>query len=480
MKYWHETIKIPNLFINTENPRFEIADSQKEAIENMIENQNQKLYRLAVDIIESGLNPSDLPIVTSLDDSKNRYRVLEGNRRITALKLLLEPNIASSKNNNLKKKFKRLNKQYDISGFEEITCVAFEEEADAIHWIEIKHSGQLDGIGTVTWDATSKRRFERRLGKSTKCLQVLEFIKESDILNEETKNNFNSIAITNLERLISDPAVREFLGIEFIDGNLHIIHPKEEVFKGLAKVIKDLVHKNIIVDDIYYKDDRANYLENFDASQIPNTEVVYENPKDAFDENKASDKTDENNNNSNNNLDSKRKDAEKKENNKEKNESKENNDEKRKPKSKRRSFFRHGLIPSNCILEIEDKRINKIYMELKKIEVEKFPNLTAVSFRVFLELSLDHYIEENNLENISIDSRLSTKVQKVAEDLKDKDLLTDQELKPVNVSVSNPDSIISINTFNAYVHNKNMQPIAKDLKINWERLENYFKGIWNN
>lgn len=81
------TIKLTSLFVNTENYRFEPLSSQKEAIDKMIEDQGDKLYSLVDDIVTNGLSPVDLIIVTPNEDS-NKYVVLEGNRRITSLKLL--------------------------------------------------------------------------------------------------------------------------------------------------------------------------------------------------------------------------------------------------------------------------------------------------------------------------------------------------------------------------------------------------------
>ncbi len=90
------TIKLTSLFVNTENYRFEPLSSQKEAIDKMIEDQGDKLYSLVDDIVTNGLSPVDLIIVTPNEDS-NKYVVLEGNRRITSLKLL---NLKSASNLN--------------------------------------------------------------------------------------------------------------------------------------------------------------------------------------------------------------------------------------------------------------------------------------------------------------------------------------------------------------------------------------------
>src|SRR5712664_4025810 len=81
-----------DLLIDAENPRLaQPSTGQREAQKEMASRQGKKLLALAKDILENGLNPSDLPIVTPLNDDLGRYTVLEGNRRLVALKALENP-----------------------------------------------------------------------------------------------------------------------------------------------------------------------------------------------------------------------------------------------------------------------------------------------------------------------------------------------------------------------------------------------------
>ena len=94
MKNLHtEKIKIANLQLDLKNFRFEEQHSQKEAIETMIADQKNKLVTLAKDIVENGLNPTDLIMVVRMPEGKNQYKVLEGNRRVTCLKLIFNQNL---------------------------------------------------------------------------------------------------------------------------------------------------------------------------------------------------------------------------------------------------------------------------------------------------------------------------------------------------------------------------------------------------
>ena len=130
------TIKLTSLFVNTENYRFEPLSSQKEAIDKMVEDQGDKLYSLVDDIVTNGLSPVDLIIVTPNEDN-SKYIVLEGNRRITSLKLLNNPTLVDDKYVSLRKKFQKLQKENPnaISELKNITCAVFETPTEADIWI---------------------------------------------------------------------------------------------------------------------------------------------------------------------------------------------------------------------------------------------------------------------------------------------------------------------------------------------------------
>src|SRR5690606_8390466 len=113
-------------------------------------------------------------------------------------------------------------------------------------------------------------RFEEKVeGKSSLSLQVVKLLEKSDIVDNEIKLNLKSLKVTNLDRLISDPKVREFLGIEINNGIIQSKIETEEVIKGLSHVVKDLMDPNFKVTKIYTKEDRNDYINNFPKIQIP-------------------------------------------------------------------------------------------------------------------------------------------------------------------------------------------------------------------
>lgn len=441
-------VDLADLQINIENPRFEMVGNQREAIKTMIEDQKEKLSKLAEDITNEGLNPADPVFITKHERQPNQYNVLEGNRRVTALKLLENPDLIPENNKSLLNKFKKLSELYSKSPIEKIPCILFDDEKEAEHWIELKHTGFNDGIGTVSWDAIQKARFDEKVkGTASYALQVLDFLQKEDSVDSELKSKLSKVKSSSLQRLITDPDFRRVAGIDIKDGKVTTRYEPSEVAKPLSKAASDLLKKDFTVKDIYYKDDRLLYLETFRKTDLPDkTQELAENwelisptrpkkadPKDTGTKGK---------------------------------------------KSKTLISKRHTIIPKSTIIPINQPRVNKIYHELKDLDLRDFENSAAITFRVFIELSMDSYIEKNPLTGVNNNSKLSHKLKSVASDLESKNILDKHKLKGAYTAASMQDSIFSIDTFNAFVHNKDFHPEAESLKKNWDNLEIFFVKVW--
>lgn len=147
-----KNIKITNLFLDVENYRFEKQNSQLEAIVKMIYTAKEKLFNLAEDILNVGMNPTDKPLVIKGTED-NQYIVLEGNRRLTSLKLLCNPDLIPDDFASLRKKFIKLRaeRQKNIPLY--IDCEVCADRMEADIWIKRKHAQGLNGIGVEQWNS---------------------------------------------------------------------------------------------------------------------------------------------------------------------------------------------------------------------------------------------------------------------------------------------------------------------------------------
>ena len=422
-------IEIKNLLINTENPRFAPVENQQSAIDTMLTDKRSNLKNLAKNIAEKGLNPGELLYVTK---ENKKYIVLEGNRRVTAIKLITDPQLVRNNAKN-KKFFQDLNNKYVNKLSLKLNCVVFNNKKDAEHWVKQRHTGENKGIGTVAWNTEQQERYRSQVtGSQSKLVQVLDFIRKHNIRYSNKRD-------TIIVKVLSTPYVREQIGIDFRKRKLILVQDEKSVVRNFEKVIKKIDASNFSRDTIDSKEKRRIWIDKVLGDQTPK-------------------KTSK---------------AEKKRNN-----------EKIKKQTSINNRDRKTLIPSNFILNITQERINLIYEELKSLEIKKYNNAVAVLFRVFLELSLDHFIDENKAKKKLKSEKnmrpptLKDKLEGIVKYMEEEKILTTHELKPIRTSISDKDSLFSIDTFNSYVHNRDHNPITEYLEKTWSNYSKFIPKLW--
>ena len=130
-------------------------------------------------------------------------------------------------------------------------------------------------------------------------------------------------------------------------------------------------------------------------------------------------------------------------------------------------------------LVIQHTRINAIYNELRILDVTKFTNCAAVMLRVFLELSLDDYWVRTNHPGF-LHEKLYDKIKKSADYMERNNVLSTDKLVGIRNAADrgNTNSLLSTNTFNAYVHNSSLAPIASELNLIWDNIQEFVMKLW--
>ena len=90
--------------------------------------------------------------------------------------------------------------------------------------------------------------------KSSIPLQIITLLKSQEEVSDTIKDSLSKLNITNLQRLMSDPYVREHLGLEINNGILVSKVKVSEVIKGLLKVVTDILNPEFKVSDIYNRE----------------------------------------------------------------------------------------------------------------------------------------------------------------------------------------------------------------------------------
>jgi hypothetical protein len=101
----------------------------------------------------------------------------------------------------------------------------------------------------------------------------------------------------------------------------------------------------------------------------------------------------------------------------------------------------------------------------------------SVLFRVFLEFSVEAYMSRRSVHGSA--DKLSKKLQVVAQHMESNGIMDKKALHAVRKAASDPNSLLSTVTLNAYVHNVHFYPSASELKTSWDNLEPFIEKLWH-
>ena len=142
-------IQVSSLLFDEENPRLlNPNQGQREVLRALASNQGAKLRVLADDILTNGLDPSELMVVLGVENPEHRFVVLDGNRRLLALKVLENPDlIVGAVSTTVLNALRRSSQAYQQSPIDALPCVVVRDAEEARHWIELKHMENAEGQG---------------------------------------------------------------------------------------------------------------------------------------------------------------------------------------------------------------------------------------------------------------------------------------------------------------------------------------------
>lgn len=215
------TLKLHQLRLDQENYRLGPQATQRDAIRAMIEDQGSKLVRLARDILQmGGVSPGE-PVWVVPGTARGKYIVEEGNRRVTALKLLETPALADG--TALSKQFRRLAKIFAESPIRDIDARLFESREDVTPWKRRRHMTAASGVGLAPWKTLAKGRANRDIGEDApRSLAVVEFF--ADDRSEQWAEIVEALdgRWTTVDRVLNAAAFKEVLGVD-IDPRTSLI-----------------------------------------------------------------------------------------------------------------------------------------------------------------------------------------------------------------------------------------------------------------
>lgn len=445
-------IKIEELVLDNDNPRITHADGQQQALQKVVKDQKMKLVRLAESIVEHGLSPIDKMMVMEVSAKPRRFIALEGNRRVTALRLLANPAAMTGLDmpNGMQRAIERLSTIFERNKVEPIEAFEVPSREDGRYWIELRHNGEDEGRGVVAWKPVVAARF-REKGPD---IQALDMVLEHGGFSEEQAQEIRSgFPLTTLRRLLDSREVLKELGLSVKGKKLLTKLPGDEIIKPLRKMVKDIAEKNVDSRSLNKGERLLEYVQGFKRADRPDLSkaVGEERPvegikKTEFQRSAAKGAS-----------------------------------------SSRRKITpvnRHQVVPRSCRLNVTDNRIGEIYQELQSLRLEGARNAIAVLLRVFLEMSIDHFLEANGgsltFQRPGGPEKFKTLDKKLAETV---DMLVSMGVSKSDFSSLTRDltvksSPMNMDLFHSYVHDRFATPSPPELTAAWDHAQPLFEKIW--
>jgi len=452
-KIEQKTLAIKDLSLWDENARFPdkyFSKTEKELIGYFCSKKDFKISELAEEVVKE----FDLPQIEKLVvyELNGKKIVLEGNRRLAVYKLLNDPELTDD--SKLKTKILGLKAKIKLDDNFKLECLLTQDKEQGLRYIDRKH---LRGNNEVSWGDNERAHHNARRGNANQKellkVAITKIIKDLHFPEELKEQVLGPGYVTTLWRLIEQKPAWSTFGFSLDkSGNLKIT---DKDFKEKLKVIIfDVLQKSKFNEKLFSRlnvKDIEGYLKQISTDDYKRVSdaIKKQTNKDLF--GKETTTISPTNNSGKKSI----------------------------PKSSLRKY----LIPKTCVFIISETKINNIYSELKNNlllddSANSVPNAIGVLFRVFLEISLDHYAKMNSHGFKKADT-INQKISWVVQSLKDKGI-DEKKFNNINKvgSATGAKSYLSIENFHEYVHSGTTQPSSSELKTKWDNLQEFFEILW--
>ena len=462
---WQERKLAPAaLLLDADNPRIpplRAPLSQRELIAELVAHDD--VYELARDIADVGFDPVESMIGCD-DDGKTI--VLEGNRRLAALKLLQDPTLSPEAHLS---RFKKLGASPTLDLPARVRVLLAPTRDAAAPLILRKHTREQ----VARWSPLQQARFYRRLleaGESPEQIAGRSNVTAGDVRDflrmdamyeiaqaieipedvREIVHDPRRFPASVLRRLLEVPSFRDFLQLQFDNRGRVSAKAKPKAFRdAYRRVLTEIANKTVDTRKLNRADDVDAYVGHLAAVAPPEQKRAYSmsdlmgSPPPASQPAVADPA----------------------------------------PQRTARSKSKN-LIPSTIRCTLDDPRVKEIFRELKKLNPKPgaFPNAHAVLLRLLLEFGVAHYLTETGL--------IKPLLQRVKDKKKGKDwsptltqmlreLLSAPDLtlspnarKAITRLVNdNQQSMLSVTTMDQFLHNEFEWPNDREIARLWKLME---------
>ena len=464
-------IAVASLHLDPKNPRLGVSAhgaSPRDLIQLLF--THDKAIDVAQSIALRGFFPNE-PLLAIREN--NRFVVVEGNRRLAALKTLREPSLLDGV---IERQVERLARRVpDLESIARVPVILAPNRRATDRQVAGKHVG----TPVLPWQAENRASFI--LEKLTEGYDTQELLDElgfsaadiqsarqtkaiADIarsldLSDEIKDRLNSPRtkiFTTIERIFESTVGRGYLHVEpDFDHGIKGVTTKQEFTKGYKKLVTDIALGRESSRTLNSNEDIKRYFDSWNPGDLPakkrGTFVASDltdglAPQPAVAPTKA-------------------------------------------PVEKMRQPTIHTtVLPKNFKVNFGNERLIDIRRELVRLKRSDFPNAGAVLLRVFFELSVMQYLERTgDLKRITQELKEKGKLQHDAPTMKQlmpeitkiaKTKLEKGEAAKVEKAVKYDSAApFTLSDLHSFVHQNTELPGERDILQFWLRTEPLFRLI---
>ncbi|NBB17670.1 hypothetical protein GVN21_20105 [Caulobacter sp. SLTY] len=455
----HEKLEldIDDLLLDLENPRTGQVDSQANALRAVISLSGRNFRNMMRSIKDHGLDPGDAFYLIQDEDSDGGFTVVDGNRRLAALKVLKNPLLlkGTSLSDTIIRPLAKEAENFTFAPDFTVDCVLFEGRPEARDWIERRHGRGMDGEGRIHWGALEIQRFQN----DRTVIDVLQFVEKNSTFSEAEWYRIRTAVEKNtssLKRFLDSKAGRQFLGFSVADKTQGPTFSTDPLFEieSLSQIFSDIADGEINTRNYNKASDIEEYFENLKSSIKTkpdkgsklhpfSTTLV----KDSKDRPRQKAKASSN----------------------------------PAPKTKKVAPLRSTLAPSRHAFAIPDGEKGKqLLRESSKLRLKDTPLSCAFCFRAMIEYSVDTYMRRNNISPIQSGKELTlqARLEAIIPDIYSKGLAQKGDLTPIKATLTAKVGAMSVGALNGYVHSKWQMPTSDDLRVAWDHAVPLFAAIF--
>jgi hypothetical protein len=440
-------LSVDAIRLDKQNPRLPeemLNESQRLIMHYMI--AHFKILEIAKSIVKNGFFINELPIAAK---ERKHFVVVEGNRRIIALKLLRNPDLAPPRK---KHTYARLAENIDVNQWEKLSMYIAPSK-DAVAPILIaRHGSEM----TAPWQRIMKMRFlagdvlrkvpyeeiadrysvplsEVRTAALTMLLR--EMVREADI-DDDIKDKYLSekFQTSTLTRFIQTSTFLKKTGLKVNGAALQYEIPKDEFLQIILRIFEDIANESITSRNDF--EVRSKYISN-----------IFEEITSGKRENNAFEA--------------------------EPSEPEPEKQEPRKPKPRKRG---ERLIPDTLEFNTGSHKLNELIKEGQKMSVGAYPHAGGLLIRTILDLAVQRLYDINGaLDETADQNGLTFGLTKRINNLHGRHgswFESSAIRKKFQRFVANDSqSFVHIETLNDYVHGDYGRPTTDDLRNFWAQID---------